>query len=156
MTLVFNGRRILQNPASGLKHFIKSTLRSSLFLTCYWYLTSFFLILDMPCYSTMAWAAPCTFRNMCNRDRRWMYLANGLLSGACVLLEAPSRRLEIALYVLPRALESLWKMSVKYGFVRNLPNGEVFLSFIYFINDAIETTTNKKRCCCLRLELRRA
>ncbi|KAJ3210751.1 hypothetical protein HK099_008183 [Clydaea vesicula] len=45
-----------------------------------------------------------------------------------VLLEAPGRRLELALYCLPRALESLWNCLVKKGVLRNIRNGEL----IYF------------------------
>ncbi len=41
-----------------------------------------------------------------------------------VLLEAPGRRLELALYVMPRAVESLWNKMVKEGRVRNIKYGE--------------------------------
>jgi hypothetical protein len=77
--------------------------------------------------STAAWAMPCTFRNLFNADRTWMYMVNGMISGSMVLLEAPGRRLELALYVAPRALESLWKILEKYLYVRNVKNGEVLL-----------------------------
>lgn len=50
-----------------------------------------------------------------------------MASGACVLLESPGRRLELALYVLPRAIESAWNVAVENGKVRSIPNGEVFV-----------------------------
>jgi hypothetical protein len=56
-----------------------------------------------------------------------MYMVNGLISGSMVLLEAPNRRLELALYVAPRALESMWKILEKYGYLRSVHNGEVIL-----------------------------
>jgi hypothetical protein len=54
-------------------------------------------------------------------------MVNGLVSGSMVLLEAPGRRLELALYVAPRALESMWKIMEKYQYVRNIHNGEALL-----------------------------
>lgn len=56
-----------------------------------------------------------------------MYIANGMLSGSMVLLEAPNRRLELALYVAPRALESLWKVAVKHNYASTVRNGEALL-----------------------------
>ena len=48
-----------------------------------------------------------------------MYVVNGLVAGSMVLIEVPGRRLELGLYCLPRAVESLWNAYVKAGYVKN-------------------------------------
>jgi len=45
---------------------------------------------------------------------------NGILGGLAVLLETPSRRMELALYCLPRAIESFWKCGAKFGYWPNI------------------------------------
>lgn len=49
---------------------------------------------------------------------------NGLFAGSMVLLEAPGRRLELGMYCLPRAIESLWNTFISKGYVSNIPRGE--------------------------------
>ena len=41
-----------------------------------------------------------------------------------ILLEPASRRSEIAMYLVPRALESFWNLQVQSGRVKNLKYGE--------------------------------
>jgi hypothetical protein len=41
-----------------------------------------------------------------------------------VLIEQPGRRLELGMYCLPRAIESLWNQLVARKYVRVLPFGE--------------------------------
>lgn len=57
-------------------------------------------------------------------------MINGFLSGSTVLLETKSRRIELALYCLPRALESFWNLGVLRGHFRSIRNGEVLLFMI--------------------------
>ncbi|KAI9324308.1 hypothetical protein BDR26DRAFT_881682 [Obelidium mucronatum] len=109
MTVVFRGTSLLKKPGQNLYQYLVGTARSTLFLTC---------------YCTMAWYSICTFRRLTQRDSRWMYYVNGLLSGSMVLIEAPGRRLELGLYCLPRALESFWNCGVKWGWWRDIKNGE--------------------------------
>lgn len=112
MTIVFRGKKILDNPVRSIKSMILSTLRSVLFLSC---------------YVTTAWSLPCLLRVIWGKDERWMYYSkryisyhtvNGILAGCMVLIEQPGRRLELGMYVLPRALESLflakWE-GIRYG-----------------------------------------
>ncbi len=44
-----------------------------------------------------------------------------------IIEQPPSRRLELALYCLPRALESLWRLGVEKKVVRPVPNGELWM-----------------------------
>ncbi|KAF9153520.1 hypothetical protein BG015_003255 [Linnemannia schmuckeri] len=112
VTLVFQHKKLATQPKEVARRYIKSTLRSCLFLTVY------------------VWAAfytPCVMRRIFKRERTFMYLLNGLLAGLAVLIEAPGRQMELALYCLPRALETTWKLMLKRGLVRNIPNGDIAL-----------------------------
>lgn len=35
--------------------------------------------------------------------------------------------LELGLYCLPRALESIWKTALKNGYVKNIPHGDILM-----------------------------
>ena len=71
-------------------------------------------------YCTVAWLVPCILRNMRGFEKSWHYQVNGFLSGMCVLMETKSKRIELAMYCLPRALESLWHCWVSWGYVKNI------------------------------------
>lgn len=53
--------------------------------------------------------------------QQYRYFVNGGLAGLTVLIEIPARRLELALYCLPRAIESFWRCGVKWGRWKYLP-----------------------------------
>lgn len=99
-------------------------------------------------YVASAFATPCAVRPVIQKERTWIYLIPGLVAGAMTAIEVPSRQLgkypmmvkgsakaieclqwflELGLYCLPRAMESWWKLLVKSGYVRNIPNGDVGL-----------------------------
>lgn len=50
------------------------------------------------------------------------------MSGAMVMVEEPGRRLELAMYCLPRSIESFWNCGVEWGWWRTICGGEA----IYF------------------------
>ncbi|KAG0258562.1 hypothetical protein DFQ27_004585 [Actinomortierella ambigua] len=112
VTLVFNNKRLATDPAGTAQRYVKSTMRSCLFLSL---------------YVLAAFYSPCWMRPIFQRERRYIYLINGLLSGLAVLIEAPGRQMELALYCLPRALETTWQMLLRRGLVRNLPHGDLLL-----------------------------
>ena len=47
--------------------------------------------------------------------------------GFAVLFEPASRRSELAFYMVPRALESLFNMMAKRGYVNHVKNGEILV-----------------------------
>ncbi|KAJ1540095.1 hypothetical protein HK405_012003, partial [Cladochytrium tenue] len=101
MAVIFRGpAAIVRRPLRFAGGLLRSTARSALFLTC---------------YCTAANYLPCCARRWIGRDYMWMYYVNGLVSGAMVLIEAPGRRLELGMYCLPRAIESLWNCGVVDG-----------------------------------------
>ncbi|KAG0354793.1 hypothetical protein BC939DRAFT_405705 [Gamsiella multidivaricata] len=112
VTIVFQHKKITTNPSGSLKRYIKSTLRSCLFLTLY-VLAAFYV--------------PCISRRILGRETNLNYLLNGVVAGFAVLIEAPGRQMELALYCLPRALETAWKLMLKRGLVRNIPHADIAL-----------------------------
>jgi hypothetical protein len=48
------------------------------------------------------------------------------MSGLSILLEKKARRAELALYVLPRAGDSLWYILINRHLLPNIKNAEVF------------------------------
>ncbi|KAG0030497.1 hypothetical protein BGZ82_007404 [Podila clonocystis] len=109
---VFQHKKIVSNLKETTYRYVKSTLRSCLFLSVY------------------VWAAfysPCLLRRILGRETRATYIVNGLIAGLSVLIEAPGRQMELALYCLPRALETSWKLLAKRRVVRNMPHGDIAL-----------------------------
>lgn len=106
MSIIFRGTKIIKDFKKSVIHITKSTLRSMVFLSF---------------YVAVSWSSPCFFRNWRGKDERWMYYVNGLLAGAMVLIEQPGRRLELGMYCLPRAIESLWNSWLAEGYVRPVP-----------------------------------
>ncbi|KAF9208510.1 hypothetical protein BGZ49_008594 [Haplosporangium sp. Z 27] len=112
ITLVFQNKKLVKKPLPTTKHFIKSTLRSCMFLTLY-VLAAFYV--------------PCISRRILGRESNLNYIFNGIIAGFAVLIEAPGRQMELALYCLPRALETTWKLMQKRGLVKNVPFGDIAL-----------------------------
>ncbi|CAI0417364.1 unnamed protein product [Linum tenue] len=69
----------------------------------------------------------CMHRKVAVRDHKSLYWVAGGLSALSVLFEKKSRRAELALYVLPRAGDSLWYILVNRHLLPKLKNAEVAL-----------------------------
>ena len=52
----------------------------------------------------------CYWRNILKDDPQWIAAFGGLMAGLSIFIEHPSRRTELALYVIPRALEVVLRM----------------------------------------------
>ncbi|VFQ80510.1 unnamed protein product [Cuscuta campestris] len=72
-------------------------------------------------------AVICLHRKVATRDHKLVYWVAGAASGLSVLLEKKARRSELALYVLPRAGESLWYILVNRHLIPDFKNAEVAL-----------------------------
>lgn len=66
-------------------------------------------------------------RKVASKDHKLVYWFGGLVSGLSILLENKARRAELALYVLPRAGESLWYILINRHLLPNIKNAEVGL-----------------------------
>lgn len=64
---------------------------------------------------------------MASKDHKLVYWISGGLAALSVLLEKKSRRSELALYVLPRAGDSLWYILVNRHLLPSIKNAEVAL-----------------------------
>ncbi|KAI9596427.1 hypothetical protein BDF19DRAFT_31276 [Syncephalis fuscata] len=115
ITVLFYARKkILTNPLDLLRRITKGTVRSSLFLSS---------------YVTMAYLLPCWLRHILQRDSIIFKIIGGTAAGFCATIDAPGRRLELGMYCLTRAIETMWNCGVKWRWWRAIPNGEL----IYFI-----------------------
>jgi len=101
MSIVFKSKRFLEDPVGSGSRILISTLRSAIFLTA---------------YVCCAWSSPCAFRRLFGIDKPSRFFLSGFLAGSAVFIEVPGRRLELALYCLPRAVEAAWNCAVKWGY----------------------------------------
>ncbi|XP_030935600.1 uncharacterized protein LOC115960753 [Quercus lobata] len=69
----------------------------------------------------------CSHRKVASKDHKIVYWIAGGMAALSVLLEKKARRSELALYVLPRAGDSLWYISVNRHLLPDIKNAEVFL-----------------------------
>lgn len=99
--LTFGHKRLLADPVGSLTSSAKGIARSSLFLGS---------------YCGQAWLAVCVLRQFFGNSNGWIagYSA-GLAGGSAVLYEKKGRRLELALYVLSQALESVRRIADRDG-----------------------------------------
>ncbi|KAJ0051435.1 hypothetical protein Pint_01342 [Pistacia integerrima] len=69
----------------------------------------------------------CVHRKVASKDHKLVYWIAGAISALSVLLEKKARRGELALYVLPRAGDSLWYILVNRLLIPDVKNAEVAL-----------------------------
>ncbi|KAL2549978.1 Mitochondrial import inner membrane translocase subunit Tim17/Tim22/Tim23 family protein [Forsythia ovata] len=69
----------------------------------------------------------CSHRKVSLKDHKLVYWVAGGIAALSVLLEKKARRGELALYVLPRAGESLWYILVNRNLLPDIKNAEVAL-----------------------------
>ncbi|KAL0913470.1 hypothetical protein M5K25_016933 [Dendrobium thyrsiflorum] len=90
-------------------------------------------------------AVICLHRKVATKDHKLVYWIAGAFAGLSVLLEKKGRRSELALYVLPRAGDSLWYIIVNRHLLPNVKNAEVALfcicmgGIMYFLEHEPET-----------------
>ena len=81
---VFRRDKLVAAPATTLLHALRVVLRSSTFLTS---------------YSAGAWGVHCFTHTVLGLHSRWVLFLCGVVGGSSILIEPPTRRPEIALYV---------------------------------------------------------
>eukprot|EP01083_Nonionella_stella_P160829 526058_1 len=89
-TILLTPKKILDNPLYYFKIKSVNTLRSSLFLTTYQYNMKL---------------TQCVGRRWMDSDAAPLSMIGGIAAGCAILIEHKSRRSEIVLYVIPRAIE---------------------------------------------------
>ena len=124
--LIFRPKQVLKDPITNFGRAIKNTLRSMLFGCSIIALTKYGF---------------CLTNKLFRGAHRYNWLVMGPLSTASIFIEARSRVAELTLYLLPRTIETVWNILVKYGVVKSLKYGEVLVMSIalgilmYFVHN---------------------
>lgn len=110
--VVIHFKRFLRAPFRTLARSTLNATRSNCFLASF---VSLYLSLV------------CLHRRIVSKDHRFIYYLAGLGASVTILLEPKSRRSELALYVLPRAIDSLAMILHDRGVCSGFAYGEVAL-----------------------------
>ena len=110
--LIFKRQKLTKEPLKILRSAIKNIIKSSLFISVY--VSSF-------------WYFICFFKNKRFKTDKWNIIFASFICSFAVLFEPANRRTELALYMFPRFLESLFLFMEKRGYVKSIPNGEVLV-----------------------------
>lgn len=89
----------------------------------------------------------CLHRKVASKDNKLVYWIAGGLSALSVLLEKKARRGELALYVLPRAGDSLWYILVNRHLLPDIKNAEVLLYYLATYSLTLISITIEKETC---------
>jgi len=93
--LTAQGPEVMQRAALG-------ALRSSTFLAM---------------YVSLCWGGVCTVQHLVGHPRAWTVMAGTFAGGLATFLEKKSRRMELALYCMSRALESYFLCARRWGYI---------------------------------------
>ncbi|RZC74511.1 hypothetical protein C5167_049999 [Papaver somniferum] len=110
--VVLRLQKFMDSPARTCWLAVKGAVRSTTFLS------SFVGIFQ---------GVICLHRKVAVKDHKFVYWLAGGFAALSVLLEKKARRGELALYVLPRAGDSLWYILVNRHFLPDIKNAEVAL-----------------------------
>mmetsp|Transcript_34185 Transcript_34185/g.59798 ORF Transcript_34185/g.59798 Transcript_34185/m.59798 type:complete len:200 (-) Transcript_34185:280-879(-) len=110
--LVFRRKQLLANPQETLKKLIIAIARSSLFVGLFNFNARIGL-----CYSN----------GILKGMRPISSVIGSILAAMAINIEDPKRRQELSMYLLPRALETLWNIAEAHGLVKSITHGEVGL-----------------------------
>ena len=69
----------------------------------------------------------CLHRKVATKDNRFIYFIAGIVCSSSIFIEKKSRRSELALYTLPRAIDSLYLIMTEKKWLSGIKNGELYL-----------------------------
>ncbi|KAJ3379575.1 hypothetical protein HDU92_006610 [Lobulomyces angularis] len=123
--IVFRGRSFVNNPVKNLYRSLLSASRSSTFLAT-------FVIVNMGAICTqrkiILWKnRPKFFNFLPVTDNKLHYYICGILCSSTIFLENTKRRPELAMYVLPKGLTSLYQVLLNRGYKLHIKNFDVYL-----------------------------
>uniref|UniRef100_A0A6B2L4Z8 Transmembrane protein 135 N-terminal domain-containing protein n=1 Tax=Arcella intermedia TaxID=1963864 RepID=A0A6B2L4Z8_9EUKA len=120
----------IKHPLARIWTATLSTIQSSLFLGT-------FVMVYM--------SVVCLQRKVVSEDFRFTYWLSGFIASLSLLIEKKSRRSELALYALPRGIDSLYMLLLDRKWMASLPQGELILfcismgSIMYFYDNESHT-----------------
>jgi hypothetical protein len=101
----------LSSPTHSFKRILIATVQSSSFLSTF---VSVFQMLV------------CIHRNFCpGAHEKYLFYYFGAISGLSILVEQKSKRAELAMYVLPKGIQSLYTLLIANGAMIRIPYIEV-------------------------------
>merc|ERR1719433_2443897 len=121
-TILFDPKKIFMDPPGFVVDRFLSSLRSALFLATY--VANFKM-------------TTCTIRNLVLDDPWWAPCLGGVASGLSILIEPDRRRGELALYVVPRALQGVMRMFRKKSWLGRLLRWKWFAVFNFQLATAL-------------------
>ncbi|KAF9116088.1 hypothetical protein BGX27_004885 [Mortierella sp. AM989] len=116
--LVLRIKKLLADPVNVLSRVTFNTIRSSVFLAVF-----------VVVYQSQI----CGHRNLAkagwtNTNNKYLFWIYGVVcSGSAIMVEQESRRAELAMYVLPKAAESLYKILYQKNWVKGVKHWEVMM-----------------------------
>jgi hypothetical protein len=110
---VLNAAKALRNPVGTVTTATGATIRSTTFISA-------FVGSYMASICGLRWARG-------GKEHRAAYYAAGIVAGSMLLIEKKSRRGELALYLLPRAADSLVATMAVKRLVPNVPHADLLL-----------------------------
>lgn len=128
--VVLHLQKFLEFPARTCWRAVQNAVRSTSFLSA---------------FVGIFQASICLHRKVAVKDHKLLYWVAGGLAALSVLLEKKARRGELALYVLPRAGESLWYILVNRRLLPDIRHAEVGLfcmcmgGIMYYLEHEPET-----------------
>lgn len=110
--LVFKRKLLLTNPKQTLSRLFIGILRSSLFVGM---------------FNVNARLGLCYSNRFLKGMRPVSSVIGSILAALAINIEEPKRRQELSMYLLPRAIETVWSMAELHGIVKSISYGEVGL-----------------------------
>lgn len=151
--LILKFNTFVSQPVRLLLMALKSTVRSSTFVATCFSLTSVGvsvqrMIREYPIEKQLNRAKTIAeLKQIKIDDNKFMYWFAGFFAGFSVLIERKSRRSELALYALPKAIDSLFMILVDRKFISTIPYGDILLfccsmsGIMFFIENQPETVS---------------
>ncbi|XP_043716118.1 uncharacterized protein LOC122664389 [Telopea speciosissima] len=128
--VVLHLQKFMESPARTCWNAVKGAVRSTTFLSA---------------FVGLFQGVICLHRKVATKDHKLVYWVAGGIAALSMLLEKKARRAELALYVLPRAGDSLWYILANRNLLPHIKNAEVALfcmcmgGIMYFLEHEPDT-----------------
>ena len=110
--VVLNVAKAIKNPLTTLYRATKATVRSTTFIST---------------YVAVYMGTVCAHRNLGLPNHRSLYYIAGIIAGGALLVENKSRRTDLALWLMPRAVDSLVLVMLHKGLLPRVPNFDAYV-----------------------------
>ena len=112
MPLIFRYKQVLKKPFETIKTALKGCIRSTMVLAVMVFIGN---------------VSVCSYlRTLKRADSNLMAVTSALVTVAA-FIETPARISEMAMYVMPRFFDAIWKFLKRRGLMADLPYGQVVL-----------------------------